>query len=367
MVLQKKVKKTRKTKGSQPRFIQLPVWLKTILASKWFLAVVAVLVVWYMLFWTVGFWNVMFFPPVSEPNYGVSFSAKRARELSIDPEANFRALLDDMGIRRFRLMSYWDEIEKSRGQFDFAELDWQMDQVALRGGVVTLGIGLRQPRWPECHQPSWALELKGNAWKQALYAFMEIVVKRYEHHPALESWQLENEAANNWFGTCDPPDVTRINEEFDLVRSWSQKPIWMSLSDQHGYPVNPPVPDRFGFSVYRWVWNEKIPPTQTYLVYPTPIWYHRLRAGIIKSYTGKSIFIHELQVEPWGPRDTKDLSVEEQNKSMSLQQIHDNLLFARQIGEQDIYLWGSEWWYWRKAHGDPRVWETVKRELQSQR
>lgn len=347
-------------------FEKLPNWLKKILRSKVFRIVIGILLAWYILFWFAGYLNPIFFQPVKGPNYGVSFSAKRARELDVDPKANFEALLDDMGFRRFRLMSYWDEIEKKRGQFDFAELDWQMDEVAKYQGKVSLGLGLRQPRWPECHAPEWSNQLKGNDWKQALYAFMEIVVKRYENHPALDSWQLENEAVNNWFGTCDKPDVQRLNEEFKLVKSWSRKPVWMSLSDQHGYPINPPKPDKFGFSVYRWVWNDKIPPTQSYLIYPTPIWYHRLRAAIIKAYTGREIFIHELQVEPWGPVDTKYLSVEEQNKSMSLRQIHDNIMFARQIGEKEIYLWGSEWWYWRKVNGDDSVWKQVKHELDTQ-
>ena len=313
------------------------------------------------------YWSPLLFPPISNPNYGVSFSAKRARELDLDPQSVLTELLDDLDFRSFRLMSYWDEHEKTRGKIDFSELDWQMDEVAKRGGKVTLGLGLRQPRWPECHQPAWAAKLTGNEWKQALYAYMELVVKRYENHPALESWQLENEAVNQWFGACDAPDVERLNEEFNLVKGWSNKPIWMSLSDQHGYPVNPPTPDRFGFSVYRIVWNEKIPPSKTYMLYPTPTWYHLVRASIIKAYTGKSIFIHELQLEPWGSVDTKHLSIDEQNISMSTEQIKENILFARRINEKDIYVWGSEWWYWRRAHGDPSIWNAVKHELETQR
>lgn len=346
---------------------QLPLWLRYILKSKWFLWTAGVLSGLIVLVLLDPYTSPLLFPAVKDPSYGVSFSAKRARELDLDPQAAFTALLDDLSIRNYRLMSYWDESEKERGKLDFRELDWQMDEAAKRGAKVTLGLGLRQPRWPECHQPSWAYELKGNEWKQALYAYMEIVVKRYENHPALESWQLENEAVNQWFGTCDVPDVERLNEEFNLVKSWSQKPVWMSLSDQHGYPINPPHADRYGFSVYRLVWNEKILPKNNYLLYPTPTWYHRLRAAIIKLYSGKEIFIHELQLEPWGPVDTKYLTIEEQNLSMSPARIHDNIYFARLIGEPDIYMWGSEWWYWRKMHGDPSIWEAIRTEMHTQR
>ena len=373
MLPSKKKQSNKKAKRpKQNRFFRwfetLPGWLKKFLRTRFFRFIVGVLIAVWIFNWVGGAFDAFFFPPIANPNYGVSFSPKRARELGLDPRANLTALLDDMGIRNFRLMSYWDEYEKDRGKFDFSELDWEMDAVAKRGGTVTLSIGLRQPRWPECHEPNWAYDLKGNAWKQALYAYMEVVAKRYEKYPALISWQLENEAVNNWFGTCDPPDVQRLNEEFNLLKTWTKKPVWMSLSDQHGYPINPPEPDRFGFSVYRWVYNEKIPPIKNnYVIYPTPIWYHRLRSVIIQLYTGRGIFIHELQVEPWGPQDTRNLSVDEQNKTMSLQQIHDNIYFAREIGEKDIYLWGGEWWYWRKVNGDPSVWNKVKYELETQR
>lgn len=344
---------------------RLPLWLQYILLSKPFICFVVGMSALLLMIVLDPYTSPILFPPVKDPVYGASFSPKRARELDIDSHATFIALLDDMGLRHFRLMSYWDEFEKERGKLDFTELDWQMDQAAKRGATVSMSIGLRQPRWPECHQPAWALKLPGNEWKQALYAYMEIVVKRYENHPALKNWQLENEAVNQWFGTCDKPDVQRLNEEFDLVKSWSKKPVLMSLSDQHGFPINPPHPDSYGFSVYRLVWNENIPPSKNYLMYPTPTWYHRLRAAIIKLYTKKPIFIHELQVEPWGPIDTKFLTHHEQNLSMDLNRIRDNILFARMIGEKDIYMWGSEWWYWRKLHGDPSVWNTVRHEVQA--
>jgi hypothetical protein len=51
-----------------------------------------------------------------------------------------------------------------------------------------------------------------------LYAYIETAVKRYDDtHPALESFQLENEALAWWFGDCrENPDAERIKEEFDL-------------------------------------------------------------------------------------------------------------------------------------------------------
>ena len=306
-------------------------------------------------------------PEVKSPKWGTSFSAQYAKELGVDWRDNFTALLDDLQIRNFRLMSYWDISEPSPGQYKYDELDWQMDEAAKREAKVSLSIGMRQPRWPECHKPKWAKDLNREDEDSAIMKFTLNTVERYKNHPALESYQLENEAVNNWFGACTPDDTDqkRLDKEFIAVKKADPNhPVYMSLSDQHGLPLNKPVPDKYGFSVYRIVWNDKTGPFKFYLTYPTPIWYHSLRAKWIKTFKDRDIFIHELQVEPWGPTATVNMSVEDQNRSMSPDQIKTNIQFARKIGEPEIYTWGSEWWYWRKTHfKDPTIWETVRSEL----
>lgn len=344
----------------------IPQWQKTIHTwwqRRWLriTTYIAAIIAGFLL--VIGFLNAFVFTPIKNPHYGVSFSVKQARNLGVNWKENFTAVVDDLKFKHLRLMSYWDESEIKRGVFTFDDLDWQLDEAAKRGVKVSLALGLRQPRWPECHEPAWATDLRGHEWKQALYAYMEVVVNRYKNHPAIESYQLENEGVNNWFGLCDLPDRERLVEEFNLVKQWDpHHKIIMSLSDQHGFPVNGPTPDEFGFSVYRTVWNDKIPP-QGYITYPTPIWYHRMRAAIITAYTGRQIMVHEMQMEPWGLVDTKYLTIAEQNKSMSVQQIQKNFMFVRQLNIPDIYVWGSEWWYWRKVHGDDTIWEAIRTQL----
>lgn len=332
--------------------------------SHWYLRwSVYILAPLFLLTLTAPWWNPVVFPPVKNPIIGVSFSEKRAREMGVNWQSNYLALLDDMGLRSFRLMSYWDIHEPSPGQLDFTTLDWQINEATKRGATVSLAIGLRQPRWPECHEPAWANTLGSTEKQQALNTYITAVVQRYENNPTVISWQLENEGMNNWFGKCATPDRQRLIEEFALVKSLTHKPVWASLSDQHGLPLGKPGADKFGYSVYRTVWSDKTWPYIGYITYPTPIWYHRLRAVIIKLTTGKDIFIHELQLEPWGQRDTTQLSVAEQDKSMDRGQIANSLLFAREIGAPDIYTWGGEWWYWRMVNGDPSIWNTVKDEF----
>lgn len=295
---------------------------------------------------------------------GSSYSIKYADELGIDWQEAYVALLEDIDIQSLRLMTYWDMYEIEDDVYDFQSLDWQMDQAQKNGAKVSLAMGLRQPRWPECHQPDWADELNREDRNAELEEYIAVVVDRYKDHPALESYQLENEALNHWFGICNVHDRKLIRErlvnEFDLIKELDpEHPVIMSLSDQHGIPIGEPTPDIYGYSIYRVVYNTQLFPG--YLIYPTPVWYHRMRAQIVEWIKDRPIIVHELQLEPWGPEATVNLSIDEQNRSMSPKQMYRNVDFARQIGLDEAYLWGAEWWYWRMTEkDDPIIWETAK-------
>ena len=90
-----------------------------------------------------------------EFKFGATFIPRYARYFEIDPEQTMDAMIYDLNIRHFRLVSYWDDIEKSPGKYDFTELDWQFKKLEKVGGTVSLAIGLRHPHWPECHIPAW--------------------------------------------------------------------------------------------------------------------------------------------------------------------------------------------------------------------
>jgi hypothetical protein len=360
MNTQQKPKSNRKVShptSKKGKFLHI---LKRIFTSKAFFIVVAILVILFLI-------NSYAWRPVKNPQYGVSFSIKYAQELGNDWKANFIALLDDMQVKRLRLMSYWDRIEKTPGNYDFSELDWQFTEAAKRGANVSLAIGLRQPRWPECHRPDWAKSLAKPEQNKELMKFIEATVKHYKNNPSLVNYQLENEALNGWFGECRSSDIERdrVIQEFDMVKKLdSAHPIYMALSDQHGLPLGKPVPDKYGFSVYRIVYSNQL-PIHFYLTYPTPTTYHRIRAWLIKVIQHREVFVHELQLEPWGPQATENLTIEQQNRSMDNQQMKFNLDFTKRIGSPEIYVWGAEWWYWRINHfNDPGPWNTFKQELQ---
>lgn len=298
--------------------------------------------------------------------YGVTFISSYAKYYDLDPRQTMLALRDDLGFRRFRLVSHWEAIEPQKGVYDFSDLDWQFKQVEMVKGKVTLSIGLRQPRWPECHAPEWVNPHNKDQWYPELKKVMAAVVERYKDSPVLDSYQLENEYLLSRFGECNlyGADRSRIQEEFDLVkRIDSNTPIIMSYANNYsGIAIKKPMADQVGVSVYKRVWDSNI--TKRYFDNWFPSWYYSWRAGEQQILTGKSSMLHELQAEPWTPVDTKSASIEEQNKSMNASRLKEQIRFGRQTGFKDIDLWGGEWWYWRKVKmNDNSLWEAVRTEI----
>lgn len=292
---------------------------------------------------------------------GVTFIPSYASYLGVEPQQTMDALLD-IGVRHFRLVSYWDQIEATQGAYDFTQLDWQFKKAEQSGSKVTLAVGLRQPRWPECHAPDWVdTKQPAQQWQPRLERFMQRVIERYKDSPALDSYQLENEFYNH-FGECYNFDRQRLKDELALVKKLDSKhPVIISRSNNYvGLMLRQPLPDEIGISVYRRVWE---PHINRYFQYPYPAWYYAFLAGGEKLLTGKDSVLHELQAEPWPPRGKNiiDVSLAEQNKSFDAKSFSERVEFAKATGMREVYYWGAEYWYYRMVvlH-DKSVWNVAE-------
>lgn len=294
-------------------------------------------------------------PHINLEKYGVSFSLKQCSGFGVDPQACLRWLLRH-GWRRFRIMSYWNEHEKTQGKYDFTQLDWQIAMVEKAGGVITLCLGVKQPRWPEYHWPSWTAQLSSQQKTKALLDYIQAVVERYRDKDCIVSYQLENEALLSNFGREIEIDRRRLRCEYTLVHELDpHTPIYMSTSNGWGIPVRRPIPwGGIGFSVYTTMYQKG-----AYRRTVQKPWLHRLRKWYIRYVLRRPVFIHELQCEPWGPKAIWQMDAREQDKSMSPQHIMRNVTWAKAIRAYPIDFWGGEWWYWRWQHGDKTIWQTV--------
>ena len=303
-----------------------------------------------------------------EFKFGATFIPSYARYFGLEPKDTLQAMIDELGIRHYRFVSYWDEIEKTPGVYDFEELDWQFEKARASNSTVTLAIGLRQPRWPECHMPTWASSQPKDVWYPQLKTFMTKVIERYKDVPFLESYQLENEFFLDVFGICPDFSSDRLIDEYNLVKSLDpNRTLIISRSNNAlGLPVGKPRPDKFAISVYKRVWDRTV--TKRYFEYPFPAWFYGFLAGAGKIVTGKDMIIHELQAEPWGPDlGIPEMSIEEQNKSLDARRLTDRIAYGKATGMREVDLWGVEMWYWRKVKlNDPSLWEAGKKAIDDQ-
>jgi hypothetical protein len=296
---------------------------------------------------------------------GASFIPDYAESLGADPQKTMDALITDLHIKQFRLTSYWSDIEKSPGQYDFTQLDWQFQKAEAAHAKVSLSLGLRQPRWPECHMPDWAANQPANQWQPQLEQFMTAVIDRYKTSPSLDSYQLENEYFLKGFGLCTDFSRDRLVSEFNLVKKLDSKhEVIMARSNNAlGIPIGKPTPDEWGISIYKRVWS---PPVGRYVEYPFPAWYYGFLAGTQKILFGKDMIVHELQAEAWPPngQSITESSLQEQSKSINAQRMKDRIAYGKATGMRTIDLWGAEYWYYRMTvlH-DPSLWNTVKENL----
>lgn len=298
--------------------------------------------------------------------FGATFIPDYARRLEIDPEETLDAIINDLGVKRLRLVSYWENGEPNPGQYDFSFLDWQMEKARAANVKVALAIGLRQPRWPECHMPWWAQRMPKSDWEPRLKKYIGEVVKRYKDHPSLVEYQLENEYFLKAFGICPDHSRDRLVDEFNLVKSIDpDTKLVVSMSNNAiGTPIGKPTPDEWAISVYKRVWDKTI--TKRYFEYPIPAWYYAFRAGWTKLSRGHNAFIHELQAEAWAADgyDIRTAPIEELYKSLNPERLRNRFEYGRATGMRTIDLWGVEWWYQMKVKRNaPELWDVAKEEF----
>jgi hypothetical protein len=297
---------------------------------------------------------------------GVSFIPDYAQSLGVDPQQTMDALTG-IGVKQFRLVSYWSDMERTQGQYDFSQLDWQFKKAEAAHAQVMLTVGLRQPRWPECHIPDWAAKEPASQWQPQLEDFMKAVVERYKDSPALQQYQLENEFFLKGFGTCTDFSRSRLVSEYNLVKKTdpTHSIIVGRSNNALGFPVGQPQPDEFSISVYKRVWDAGF--THRYLEYPYPAWFYGYLAGVQKIFLHKDMVIGELQAEAWPPngKQITQISLAEQNKSFNAQRFKDRIAYGKATGMRQIDLWGAEYWYYRlTVLHDPSVWNAAKQEFQ---
>lgn len=299
--------------------------------------------------------------PRQDVSLGVTFSTRYAADLGLDWRETYLATLDDLGVRKLRIPVYWDLVEREKGVYDYADLDWQLAEARLRGADVILSVGQRVPRWPECHIPGWAGEGGDEARKAELTRFMERTILRYKDgHPEIKVWQVENEPFLVFFGECPAFDRNFLDAEIALVRGLDpSRPVMTTDSGELSlWYAAASRADIFGTTMYRKIYKHGY----GYFTYPLGPNFFRFKEWYTRLLSDQENFVViELQGEPWANGWVANVSLEEQWRTMNADLLRENVEYAKRVGFPEIYLWGVEWWYWLKENKDyPALWETAK-------
>ncbi len=296
--------------------------------------------------------------------WGITFSSKYAQdELGLNWQETYLAILDDLKVNNIRLSAYWNEIEAERDNYDFGQLDWQINEASKRKINIILAVGRRLPRWPECHDPEWLSELPQQEAQQEQLELVDLVIKRYRQNENIKMWQIENEPYLGTFGQCQPLNESVFKQEIALTKSLSPKPILVTDSGELNFWIKAAKTgaEVIGSTLYRVVYNEKI----GYVRYPLPPIFYFAKATLIKTlFQTKSVINSELQTEAWHTekKDLSQMTLAESAQSMDLKQFQKNVSFAQRAGFDEIYLWGAEWWYFLKVkQNNNDLWNEAKK------
>lgn len=302
----------------------------------------------------VGVVMERYLPFDSQPEFTVAFSAAQARYLDFEPSELLRRIIDDYKPKHFRLQANWNEIEPQPGVYHFDDLDSFIALIKESGATVTLAVGRKLPRWPECHDPAWLHNLRPDEVSHKHLEMLEAVIQHYKPESAITRWQLENEPLFS-YGTCLQPNKHHLKNELALLKSLdNSRPILLTDSGElSSWWETAVLTDEQGVTFYRSTWN----PAFGYFAYPWPAYYYRWKAALIRPWVQK-IIVSELQLEPWSPHGLKVLTLAEAQNSLSLEKFQDNIDVFRRTGFSEAFVWGVEWWYYaRDKLGESAYWQ----------
>ncbi|NQV89578.1 MAG: beta-galactosidase [Parcubacteria group bacterium] len=293
--------------------------------------------------------------PDIEPNFGVTYSWLYAEQLGLDYKETYKALVHEMGVKSIRLPIYWSDIESAEGEYDWKKPDWLIDIAEDNDLKITMVVGAKVPRWPECFVPDWVEKLNTTYQQQATLSFIEETVNRYKNSSAIVRWQVENEPFFP-FGECPKVDVPQITERVDLVRRLDDRPIQMTVSGELGSWIDSAeAADILGISMYRQTWNDLF----GYFVYPLSPEYYYFRAKLVDGHV-QQVIVSELQAEPWFNEPINTRSIADWYDAFTVEMFQENISFAREAGLSEVYLWGAEWWYALRQAGEDRLWNEAQ-------
>jgi hypothetical protein len=291
---------------------------------------------------------------------GTTYSHREIACLEFDHQQAFTELLD-WRFDLVRLGAYWGDIQPTPTDLDLSALIWMLDQCQRSGQQVVLTVGMKAPRWPEYYIPDWVSPPTPAGAGPAALPFIERVVTELQQYSCIAAWQVENEPLDP-SGTHEwrvPLEV--LQAEVALVRSLDPRPIHINVYGlapwlRRAWSQALPLADTMGLDVYY-----HVPPPRLAWLLPKHIPFKSPDFALrhLIKHTPKPVWLTELQAEPWERDNAVKFSANP--PSMNPELLERNFHRAVNLHPAAIFLWGWEYWYWKKQQGDRGMWDAALR------
>ena len=279
---------------------------------------------------------------------GTTFTPHIIREFNLEVMSAFKAVID-LGFDFLRLGTYWSEIEKEQGKYDFSNLKEMLDLCQERKQKVVLTLGMKAPRWPEFYFPSY-LKNKNPRDKEvqkACLKFLRETIKFSQKYDCISHFQLENEALDPSGPENRIVPLDLLKKELELIKNIdSKRPVIFSawgnkLSQRNAFSNLAPLADIIGLDLY---YQQFVAKVLGKSIYKGPGDSDAKIAKILKE-SGKEAWIMELQAEPW--EASREEYLVANPRSISPRKIKEFFTRAKKLPVKAIFFWGFEYAYYQ--------------------
>lgn len=326
---------------------------------------------------------------------GTTFSQLQCEYLGLDQAQTQKAYREilALGPDVVRLCTYWNEVEPKKGDTNFQTIDWLINESLKNNVKVALTVGVKAPRYPEFHIPSWVQDQistdrflgkrpidTNNQFTDSALSFIERTITHTKDSPNITHIQVENEPfmpitfVGGWYlsegfvrkEVALVKEIKRQNQRTLLTLTAFPLPIPVpGFNDEHQLNISMELADDIGLNVYNRISAGtfvNLPLVRSLYIKPLPFyfgekikrWNKRLKKA------GKEQWVVESQAEPWETNDHIHIDkIEYPSANPKLaQELAQNLILT---GFSPILLWGSEHWYWHKKRGNNSWWDNMEK------
>lgn len=286
-------------------------------------------------------------PPLSFMQFGTTFSHRHLKYLSCSvADALDKAI--SLNFAYLRICTYWDEIEKIEGQYDWSELEKILNTCQQKNQKVVLTLGVKAPRWPEYYFPDWIKhkDLDHIETQTKILNFITKTITQLQKFSCIKYYQIENEALDPSGPKQLIIPVSFLKEEIALSKKLDPKKIIVSLwgnqlSKRSLLPTLTEISDIVGLDLYYHQFTKQIFGKS---FYQGPADEQNKIKKILTQST-KEIWIMELQAEPWEENHQGYLAKKPQ--SISPQKIATFYQKASHLPVSTVFFWGFEYWFYQ--------------------